>query len=151
MAKNTDNIRIYGGEDSAVYVAPKGTEGPSDLAVPAAGFTELGWLSEDGISIDTDVDATTHRAFQGGTIVRRKKNSVERTISFQCLEETATVLGLFYAGQTAEVTGSGDDVVARINLENQTASDERAFVIDVFDDGVQQRVVVPVALSLIHI
>jgi len=144
MAKNENNVRIYGGEDSAVYVAPKGTAGPTDLAEPT-GFTELGWLSEDGITMDTDIDATTHRAFQGGTIVRRKRNSVERTISFQCLEETATVLGLFYAGQTAQVTGTGATAVARINLEGQTNSDERAFVIDVFDGDVQQRYVIPVA------
>ena len=144
MAKNENNIRIYGGEDSAVWVAPKGTAGPADLGEPA-GFTELGWLSEDGITIDTDVDATSHRAFQGGTIVRRKKNSVERTVTFQCLEETATVLGLFYAGQAPEVTGTGETAVARVNLKDQTRSDERAFVIDVYDDGNHQRFVFPVA------
>lgn len=144
MAKNENNVRIYGGEDSAVFVAPKGTAGPADLSEPT-GFVELGWLSEDGISVDTDVDATTHRAFQGGTIVRRKKNTVERSISFQCLEETAAVLGLFYAGQTPEVTGTGETAVARVDLKNQTNSDERAFVIDVYDDGNHQRWVIPTA------
>lgn len=144
MAKVYDNIRIYGDLDSGVWVAPKGSTLPADLTAPADPLVELGWLSEDGISFDRSEDATTHRAYQGGTIVRRKKTSVEDSFSFQCLEETAEVLGLYYAGQTPVTSGTGESAVATITVENQTASDERAWVVDVVDGDVTKRYVVPV-------
>jgi hypothetical protein len=142
MAKNPDNARIYGGEDSGVYVAPKGTTGPTGLAAPT-GFTELGWLSEDGISFERSEDVTTHRAFQGATIIRRAKTSVEDTFTFQCLEETATVLGLYYAGQEPVVSGTGESAIATITVKEQTKVDERAFVVDLYDGDVHKRYVIP--------
>lgn len=135
-----DNVRVYGDLDSAVYVADKGSTLPEDLSAPGDGFTELGWLSEDGIGDNRSEDAQTFRAYQGGTIVRRKTTSVEDTITFQCLEETATVLGLRYAGQEPEVA----DGVARIKVQNQTAENARAFVIDVTDNGITKRYAIPV-------
>lgn len=150
MAKVYDNIRIYGDADSGVWVAPKGTTLPTDLGALDAEFTELGWLSEDGISVDRSEEATTHRAYQGGAIVRRKKTSVEDSFTFQCLEETATTLGLYYAGQAPTVA----DGVAKIEVKNQTATDERAWVVDVVDGSVKKRYVVPVGTvstgSVVH-
>lgn len=140
MAKVYDNIRIYGDLDSGVWVAPKGTTLPTALDAPGVDFTEVGWLSEDGIGFDRSTDAVSHRAYQGATLVRRKKTSVEDTFTFQCLEETAVVLGLYYAGQEPTVATG----VATINVSNQTASDERAFVVDVVDGDYTKRYVVPV-------
>ena len=151
MAKVYDNIRVYGDLESAVYVADKGSTLPTDLAEPAAPFVELGWLSEDGIGEDRSEDVQTFRAYQGGTIVRRKKTSVEDSITFQCLEETATVLGLRYAGQTVDTSTPG---VAHITVANQTKDDPRAFVVDVVDGDYTKRYVIPVGYvgtgSVVH-
>ena len=150
MAKVYDNIRVYGDLESAVYVAPKGSTLPTDLNEPAAPLVELGWLSEDGINENRSEDVQTFRAYQGGTIVRRKKTSVEDSITFQCLEETATVLGLRYAG-VEPVQGSG---VATITVANQTKDDPRAFVVDVVDGDYTKRYVIPVGYvgtgSVVH-
>ena len=89
MAKNLANIRIYGDDTSAVYVAPKGTTMPVDLAAPAVTFVELGWLSEDGAEIGRDVSTTDFTAWQGGVIVRSKITGVKNTVKVTCLEETA--------------------------------------------------------------
>lgn len=139
MAKVYDNIRIYGDLDTAVYVGPKGSTLPTGLDTPDAALVEVGWLAEDGIGVDRNEEAQTHRALQGGTIVRRKKTSVEDTITFQCLEENAVVVGLHYAGQTPTVT----EGVAKIEVKNQTASDDRAFVIDLVDGDYTKRFVIP--------
>ena len=141
--KNYDNIRVYGDADSGVWVADKGADGPTDLATEPAEFTELGWLSEDGISLDRSEDATSFRAHQGGTVVRRKKTSVEDSFTFQCLEETADAMGLRYAGQTPVLTEAGGDV-AKVTVTNQTKDDPRAWVVDEFDGDVHTRYVVPV-------
>lgn len=137
MAKNEANARIYGDKASGVWVADKGTTGPTDLSTPA-GFVELGWLSEDGISFDREEDATSHRAYQGATLIRRKTNSVEDSFTFQCLEETADVLGLYYKGATPSVSAG----VATISVTDQAKQDDRAFVVDVVDDTVTKRYVI---------
>lgn len=139
MAKDRTNIRIYGDDASGVWVAPKGTTGPTTLAAPGVGFNEVGWLSEDGIDLDRDANVAEFTAFQGGAIVRRKKTSVKDSFKFVCLEETATTMGLAFAGVTP-TTATGVDTFA---ITNQTASDERAWVVDVVDGTVTKRYVVP--------
>lgn len=139
MAKTLANVRIYGDDDSAVFVAPSGTTVPTTLAAPGGTFDELGWLSEDGVDHSRASEATSFKAWQGGAVVRRKKVSVEETFKFQCLEETAVVLGLVYAGQEP-VIATG---VATITVEDQTASDDRAWVLDMYDGDVQKRHAIP--------
>ncbi|MGZ4530729.1 MAG: phage tail tube protein [Mycobacteriaceae bacterium] len=139
MAKDRANIRTYGDDASAVYVAPKGTTGPTTLAAPGVGFTEVGWLSEDGVDFDRSTDRTTYRGFQGAAVVKVKTVSVEDTFKFVCLEETATTLGLAFAGVTP-TTATGVDTFA---ITNQAKSDERAWVVDLIDGTVTKRYVVP--------
>ena len=139
MAKDRTNIRIYGDDASGVWVAPKGTTGPTTLAAPGVGFVELGWLSEDGIDLARDANKVEFNAFQGGTVVRTKKTSVKDTFKFVCLEETAVTMGLAYAGVTA-TTATGVDTFA---ITNQTASDERAWVADLVDGTITKRIVAP--------
>lgn len=139
MAKDRDNIRIYGDDASGVWVADKGTTGPTTLAAPGVGFSEVGWISEDGIDLDRDANVAEFTGWQGGTVVRRKKTSVKDTFKFVCLEETALTMGLAYAG-VAPTTATGVDTYA---ITNQTASDERAWVADFVDDTITKRLVVP--------
>lgn len=139
-----ENIRVYGDLDSAVHVAPTGTTLPTDLGDLDPAFVDVGWLGEDGITFERNEEAQTFRAHQGGTIVRRKKTSVEDSFTFQCLEETAVTMGLRYAGQAPTVTGSGAARVAKITVKDQTKSDPRAFVVDEVDGDVITRYVIPV-------
>lgn len=139
MSKTLGNIRVYGDSASGVWVAPKGTTGPTTLAAPSGTYKELGWLSEDGVDNDRSEESTKFKGWQGGGIVRVKSTSVEDTWRFQCLEETATTLGLLYKGQVPTVaTGVGT-----ITVTNQVVTDERAWVIDVVDGSVTKRYVIP--------
>lgn len=139
MAKNLANIRIYGDQDSAVYVAPKGTTLPIDLAAPAAAFQDLGWLSEDGVDITRESSSTDFTAWQGGTIVRSKVSGVKDTIKVVCLEETAIALGLLYPGSTsATATGT-----TTITVAGGSNSNEKALVVDFKDDTVTKRYSIP--------
>lgn len=139
MAKDRDNIRIYGDDASAVFVADKGTTGPTTLAAPGVGFEEVGWLSEDGVDFERESNKVEFNGFQGGAIVRTKRTSVKDTFKFVCLEETALTLGIAYAGVTP-TTASSVDTFA---ITNQTVSDERAWVVDLIDDTITKRYVVP--------
>ena len=139
MATNLAANRIYGDGLSAVSVAPKGTTGPVGLAALAVAFKDLGWLGEDGISIARKVESKTFKAHQGGATVRVKITGTENSFKFQCLEETAIVLGLMHAGATG-VTTTG---VSTITIPGAVGPDERVFVIDEFDGTIQTRYVFP--------
>lgn len=135
MTKSLANIRIYGDETSLVSVAPLGTTLPTTLAAPAAPFVELGWISEDGVAINRTKDVSKFKAWQGGATVRQKVVGVEDTFKFQCLEETAITLGLYYPGSTS-TTAAG---VTTIQVPAGAVADERAWVLDFFDGDVQKR------------
>ena len=138
--KDLANILGGGGDDSAVWVAAKGSTLPTALADPTSPFESAGWLSEDGISFARSEDRQTFKAHQGGTVVKRKTSSTDDSFKFQCLETTALTLGLLYKG-AAPVVATG---VATITVANQTVTDERAWVLDEFlDDGSQMRYVIP--------
>lgn len=139
MAKNLNNIRIFDGEDSAVFVAARGTTGPTDLAAPPAGFDEIGWISEDGVDETVNQTSTSFRAWQGNEVVRTKLSGAERTFRFQALETNVVTHGLKYRGQVADVTTG----VARTTVTDQNANDTRAWVFDMFDGDIQKRVVIP--------
>src|SRR5215210_883604 len=139
MAKNTSFIHTFGDQTSAVFVAPKGSTGPTGLAAPAAPFVEVGWISEDGVTQSRSQDATSFRAWQGAQVVKRKITSTEDTFSFQALEENAVVHGLIYRGQVPTVAAG----VATTTITNQSVVDDRAWVIDLIDSTVTKRFVVP--------
>ena len=139
MAKNLANIRIYGDQASAVYVAPKGTTLPVDLAAPAAAFVDLGWLSEDGTDITRESSSNDFTAWQGGTIVRTKMSGVKNTLKVVCLEETATAMGLFYPGMTSSTPATPAGSPTTITVPGGTKSNEKALVVDFIDDTVTKR------------
>ncbi|WP_040281437.1 hypothetical protein [Tessaracoccus massiliensis] len=139
MAKNLENVRIYGDEAGGAWVAPRGTTGPTGLDEPPAGFVEIGWLSEDGIDESLDQNSEPFRAWQGAKIVRRKVTSSDTTFKFQALEENLAVHGLKYRGQEP-VVATG---VATTTVKDQVASDTRAWVFDMLDGDVHKRYVIP--------
>lgn len=144
MPKTLANVRIYGDNAGAVAVAPKGTTPPVDLAaistVPA--YLEVGWISEDGVPVSRESSSSPFRAWQGGTIVRRRVTSNEDTFKFQMLEETRLAYGLYYPGATFTAVVGG---ITRIGVKAGAVSDVRAWLLDFVDGGVQKRYVIPTA------
>lgn len=135
MAKDLANIRIYGDTDSAVWIGAVGVTFPTGLAAPTTGWTELGWLSEDGVNVGTEQDSSAYNAWQGGKVVRRRITSSEDTFTFQALEENEAVMGLYLPGMVLDtVTG-----VTTITPQDGYSADERAFILDFFDGDVQKR------------
>jgi len=139
MTKNLANIRIYGDQDSAVYIGDEGSTAAVDLAAPPAAYADLGWISEDGAEISREMSSNDFTAWQGGTIVRSKVSGVKDTIKVTCLEETAIALGLYYPGATSS-TATG---ITKISVPGGSASNEKALVVDFKDDDVTKRYVIP--------
>jgi len=144
MAKNIMNIRSYGDLASGVYVAPKGTTLPTDVTTALnASFIDLGWLHEDGIQEAQTADNVEFTAWQGSTVVKRKRTKVGKTYTIQCLETHATINGLANRGQAPTISGAAGAKVAKTDFKDQAINDDRAWVISVVDGAVTERHVIP--------
>ena len=107
--KNADNVRIYGGLDDAVWIAPLGTVLPTDLVLELPSpWVELGWLAEDGIPLSMTTDVQSFRGHQGGSLLRRKVVSTEKGISFTALEESLKTRLLIRRTKGCELTPEGE-------------------------------------------
>lgn len=138
--ENASFARIYSDRGTGVWVAPVGTALPIDLADPGAAFKPVGWLGEDGISLQIDKDVKDHNALQGGALIRRKVSKVTQTFTFVALEETALVLGLVYADQAITVTGVAPNKIATHSIVNDQAKTvTRTLVVDTVDGTVMDR------------
>lgn len=140
MAKDAANVRVWGDVDSAVYVGDKGTTAPtSPTTAPGTGWTELGWLGDDGLTETRDVSADQKRAWQGGALVRTVRSSDSRTFKFIAWETNATTIALTRPGSTPTTTTG----VTHTAVKAYTGSDVRAWVIDQRDGSINNRKIVP--------
>lgn len=145
---NSDNARIFGSDDD--YVAVKdwvsdldGTE-LDDLdkleATAPAGFTEVGWLHPDGISLEPTDELQKLKGFQGGRTIRTKITSSETAFKFQCLESTALTLGLALDMDEGTTTTGG---ITKHKIKGAREVIKKTFAIGLFDGDVKWLLYVP--------
>lgn len=140
--KNLDDVRIYGDLDSEIWLAPKGTTLPTEFKDPDAPFEALGWLSEDGVGLALSADVSKFRAFQGGTTLRTKVTSSEKTLKAQALQDNPMTSGLYWGHGAPEIvaaTGTGATAVpqhAKVAIPQSPGTVERAAVVKFVDEEV---------------
>lgn len=139
MAKNYENVRVYGDLESEVYLAPKGSVLPTTMTTdPIAPYSAVGWISEDGVSLGLSTDVEKFKGWQGGTTLRTKVTSAEKTFTMQALEETPGVLNLFYGTTTVTVSGTAPNEVAKVDIPESPGTVQRAAVIKFVDGDVEK-------------
>ena len=102
---STGKPNISGG----VWVAPLGTTLPTDATTAlGASFTCLGYVSEDGLENENEMDVSDIKAW-GGNIVYRSLTELTDNFSFALIEsENADVLKNVYGDDNVTVDGSGN-------------------------------------------
>lgn len=115
MAKNTVNIHSYGDLLQGVWTAPIGSTLPPQgtawtPGVWPTGWSEVGWVSDGGVTDNETFNETIKYGWQGGAEVRRLRNQAAKTVEFEALEENATVLGLLRPNATVTTTGAVAEV-----------------------------------------
>lgn len=126
MAKTSANVRVYGDIDSGVWVGNVGTTAPTTpTAAPGVGWTELGWLGDDGLTEARELDSDQKRAWQGAAVVRTVRTSDTRRFTFVCLETNTAVMGLVRPGSTPS-TNAGITTTA---VKAFTGQDPRAWLL----------------------
>lgn len=139
MANNADNIVIGG--TGTISVAPAGTTLPTTLdgALNAA-FTEVGFVTEDGVAFSDKREIDGVAAWQsGGRRVRSWVKARESALSAELMEWTGDNLVLAFGGGT--VTHAGGDFKFTPPTEDDALA-EYAVVVDIVDGAESYRIVV---------
>jgi len=134
--KSEANIRIWGGDDDSVSVAPLGTTLPVGLTPLAAPFKDVGFLDESGIEDSITEESVEVRVHQGYRIARTKTTGRKLSKKIICTEENAVVLGLRDPGATV-TTAAG--VTTRKGI-HKSKSDPRVWVFDTYDESTSDEI-----------
>lgn len=134
MAQTAANVLV--GYEGSVYVAPTGTAAPTDAegALNAA-FKEVGFLTEDGITVAHDDETTELKAWQRSTVVRKTTTSSDTTVNFAMAERNKTAVELYYK----KALETGDDALTEAAPPTKLVS----VVIDVIDGDNVHRMYLP--------
>lgn len=136
MAQLADEVRVA--VTGAIYTAPLGTTLPTDATSPLnMAFTELGFVSEDGVVESQSTDTTDIKAWQNGTIVRKVQTSHDLTYAFTLIQSNDDTRGVSY----------GDDAITAPGSVEVTGTQpaNHSWVVDVVDGDNLIRIVLPAA------
>ena len=126
----------------AVYVAALGTTLPTDAttALDPAKFTCLGYVSEDGLENNNEMDISEIKAW-GGAIVYRSLTGLNDNFSLSLIEsENADVLKNVYGDSHVSVDASGNITVNVVADDPQ----EKVWVFELaLRGGIARRIVIP--------
>lgn len=136
MALAASEVRV--GVTGAIAVAPAATSAPTTVAAALTGFTDIGYVSEDGLTTSTGTDTNDIKAWQNGDLVRRVQTSHDFTLQFTMLQTNEKTLEVYYGNFTHGV-GAADGSVQVTGEQGYRG----AWVFDVVDDDQLIRIVVP--------
>ncbi|MFJ2515623.1 hypothetical protein ACIPEL_36400 [Streptomyces griseoviridis] len=139
MSNDADNVRAA--LNGSIFMAPKGTTAPADLTTPwDAAWVDLGYMSDDGVSMDYSTDVEAINAWQSLSPVRRILTSVDMTLGFTAIELKARTITAYFPGSTiSEVSGT----VRRLDIPSAPGPQEFAFGLEWIDGEIINRLVIP--------
>lgn len=136
MANVATEVRVA--SDGHISVGNVGTAAPADAsAAPGVGWTDLGYASEDGVTLTPSMDTEDINAWQSAVPVRRIVTGSSLELGFTLIQSNTDVMSLYF---NAEVIAGPP-----VSFEIPVAPDplERALLIDWIDGGENFRLYVP--------
>jgi hypothetical protein len=140
MTKNVDEIVV--GANGSLWVAPVGTAAPADeVAVPGAGWVDLGYASEDGVTITDSKTLEKIPVWQLFYAARRIVTERDLALGFVLRQWNAANLKLAFGGGevTEPVADSGS---FKYTPPSPETIDERSLMLDWVDGTKHYRLVV---------
>lgn len=132
MALNADSVVV--GITGKCYVAATSATAPTSSTSTLTSFTELGYVSADGIEHTIDKSTNQIRAWQNSDLVRENVTEATETFAFSLLETSQAVLELYFG---ATMVGG------KIEVNPSATGGRKSFVIDVVDGAKNIRYYVP--------
>lgn len=156
MPVNADNVLGFGSDDDSLHLGPYdsklGTKIEGLVTAIPQGFTDCGWISEDGMKLALDDSVTKIKGHQGHGVVRTFMDSSETSFEAAILEsklETVTRYLNATAEKIEEQIGAGAKTpVAKITAKAQRKVILLSGIVDLYDtasteNAVRMRIVFP--------
>lgn len=144
MALDADEVVV--GANGTVNVGAVGSTGPTDIETALDGaFTDLGYVSEDGIELSPGMDMTEIAAWQSFYPVRRIVTGRSLEIGFELLQWNQEAIELAFGGGSFATT-AGPPAYYTYTPPSPEDLDYRALVIEWEDGTKNYRLHVPKAL-----
>ncbi|MFC6021509.1 hypothetical protein ACFP2T_35740 [Plantactinospora solaniradicis] len=138
---NYDPAEVRLAPDGRVLVAPVGTAEPVSVAAtfdPA--WAELGWVTEDGVTVTPSVDTNDVNMWQSITPVKRPLTGMGLEVSVPLGSFNRSTLGLYFLNSEWTTVGSN----GRLEMPNAPVSQEVALAVEWEDDeGDLNRLIFP--------
>lgn len=134
MPINADEVRVAGA--GHVYVAPAGTALPtSPSAALSAAWTDLGYVTEDGVTFTFNRETTDLNAWQGDKL-RVLTTAEPAEVSFALMQSNDLTLPIVFGGGTVTEESSG---VYKFTPPASGTNTERALVVEFSDNTINYR------------
>lgn len=132
MALNAENVVV--GITGKVYVGATTATAPTSSTATLTGFTDLGYVSEDGVTVSSDKSTNQIRAWQNADLVREVVTEGTLTYAFTLLETTEAAIEAYFGGTLTN---------GKIEVNPAATGGKKSFVIDVVDGAKAIRHYVP--------
>jgi hypothetical protein len=132
MALNAENVVV--GITGKVYAGPTTATAPTSSTATLTGFSELGYVSADGVEFATDKSTNQIRAWQNADLVREVVTEGTVTYKFMLLETTEDVIEAYFGSTMVD---------GKVQLNPTSTGGRKSFVIDVVDGAKAIRHYVP--------
>ena len=132
MALDSDNVRVA--VSGAVYVGATSATAPTASDSTLTAFTDLGYVSADGITETIDKSTTQIRAWQNGALVRETVSEGTYMVQMTFIETKEEVLELYFGSSIVDGVLNGDP---------SAQGTRQSFVIDIVDGATVERTYIP--------
>lgn len=136
MASNASAVRV--GVTGKIWAAAQGTAVPTATSGALTSFNELGYATDDGVTITAENETTDVRAWQNGDLLRRVQTSATFSLQFIMAETNEHTLKVYFNNYT-----HGAGVTDGIVTMNASQPFRGAIVVDVVDGTSLLRYVFP--------
>jgi hypothetical protein len=132
MALTAENVVV--GITGKVYVGPTTSTAPTSSTATLTGFSELGYVSADGVEFATDKSTNQIRAWQNADLVREVVTEGTVTYKVMLLETTEDVIEAYFGSPIVD---------GKVELNPTATGGRKSFVFDVIDGAKAIRHYVP--------
>ena len=141
---NADNAFMAGSEKDTLYLGPAGTDLSSVTSLNSPlpqGMVDVGWLTEDGLTLGMSDSVDKIRGHQGHGVVRTYMSESSTTLKASLLEAKLDLLKRYMGVAKTEKITTGGSSITRMEVSSSRKVETLTGVMDLFDvsTGKQRR------------
>lgn len=146
---NADNAFMAGSEKDTLYLGPAGTDLSTIISLTTPmpeGMVDVGWTSDDGMTLDMSDSVDKIRGHQGHGVVRTYMSDSSTSFKATLLETKLELLKKYLGATKAEkITTAGTESITHMTVSASRKVEALCGVADLFDvsTGKQRRYIFP--------